>query len=139
MSDELCHKISKLTKARVLIATIRQLGGCPCTRCLIPTGRLHNLGMVRDRQQHTTLVRSDASRSQLVATAHSFIYEKNYGVDSTAVESLLKPDSWVPTSVSVTIISLYFTDPSLERIGRLPWSIWIQRICCACRRSSLQV
>ena len=62
--------------------------------------RLHNLGMSRDRQQRTTLARSDASRSQLVSTARSFIYEKNYGTDSTAVESLLKPNSWVPTSVS---------------------------------------
>jgi hypothetical protein len=33
------------------------------------------------------------------------IYEKNYGVDSTAVKALLKPDSWVPNLVSI-IISL---------------------------------
>ncbi|KAG2740831.1 hypothetical protein P692DRAFT_20689050, partial [Suillus brevipes Sb2] len=83
---------------KVLIATIRQLGGCPCPRCLIPMGRLHNLGMTRDRQQRVTLARSDASRSQLVKTARGFIYEDNYGVDSTAVEDLLKRDSWVPTS-----------------------------------------
>lgn len=97
------HEKLKLTKARVLIATIRQLGGCPCPRCLIPTTRLHNLGMSRDRQQRSTLARSDASRSQLVATARNLIYEKNYGVGSAAVESLLKPNSWVPTSVSVTV------------------------------------
>ncbi|KAG2055217.1 hypothetical protein BDR06DRAFT_982075 [Suillus hirtellus] len=79
---------------KVLIATIRQLGGCPCPRCLIPMGQLHNLGMPRDRQQHATLVRSDSSRSHLVSTACNLIYEKNHGVDSTAVEALLKPDSW---------------------------------------------
>ncbi|KAG2142779.1 uncharacterized protein EDB93DRAFT_1088702 [Suillus bovinus] len=47
-----------------------------------------------DRQQCTTLARSDASRTQVVSTACSLIYEKNHGVDSTAVELLLKPDSW---------------------------------------------
>jgi hypothetical protein len=59
--------------------------------------------MTRDRQQRVTLARSDASRSQLVNTARGFIYEENYGIDSTAVQDLLKRDSWVPTSVSVTI------------------------------------
>jgi hypothetical protein len=66
-------------------------------------GQLHNLGMSRDRQQRTTLARSDASRSKLVATARNIIYNKNYGVDSTAVETHLKPHSWVPTSVSLSI------------------------------------
>ncbi|OJA16859.1 hypothetical protein AZE42_09971 [Rhizopogon vesiculosus] len=83
---------------KVLVATIWQLGGCPCPQCLIPTAHLHNLGMSHDRQQHSMLARSDASRSQLVAMACNLIYEKNYGVDSAAVESLLKPNSWVPTS-----------------------------------------
>ncbi|KAG2346750.1 hypothetical protein BDR05DRAFT_974360 [Suillus weaverae] len=83
---------------KVLVATIQQLGGCPCLRCLIPMGQLQSLGMICDRQQHVTLVWSDASRSQLVATARDIIYEKNYGMDSIAVESLLKPHSWVPSS-----------------------------------------
>ncbi|KAG1767583.1 hypothetical protein EV702DRAFT_1203618 [Suillus placidus] len=83
---------------KVLIATIRQLGGCPCPRCLIPMGRLHNLGLPHDMQQRATLARSDSSRSHLVSTACNLIYEKNHGVDGTAVEALLKPNSWVPTS-----------------------------------------
>jgi hypothetical protein len=95
------HKSFNLTKVRVLVATIRQLGGCPCPRCLIPTARLQNLGMSRDRQQRSTLARSNASRDQSVATARSLVYEGNYGVDSTAIELLLKPESWVPNSVSI--------------------------------------
>ncbi|KAG2129688.1 uncharacterized protein EDB93DRAFT_1052601, partial [Suillus bovinus] len=35
---------------------------------------------------------------QLVNMARGFIYEENYGIDSTAVKDLLKHDSWVPTS-----------------------------------------
>ncbi|KAG2105838.1 uncharacterized protein F5147DRAFT_775151 [Suillus discolor] len=51
-----------------------------------------------EKQQRKTLACADTSRSQLVATAWNLIYEKNFGVDSTAVESILKPESWVPTS-----------------------------------------
>ncbi|KIK46533.1 hypothetical protein CY34DRAFT_62856, partial [Suillus luteus UH-Slu-Lm8-n1] len=83
---------------KVLIATIRQLGGCPCPRCLVPMREVQNLGTSYDRKQRAILARSDASRSKLVATARGFIYNMNRGVDSTAVESLLKPHSWVPTS-----------------------------------------
>ncbi|KAG1807920.1 hypothetical protein EV424DRAFT_1543645 [Suillus variegatus] len=82
---------------KVLVATIRQLGGCPCPRCLIPKNRLHNLGMPHDGQQRITLLRSSEERDQLVTTARKIIYDKNYGVDSTAVENILKPCSWVPT------------------------------------------
>ncbi|KAG1857827.1 hypothetical protein F4604DRAFT_1931350 [Suillus subluteus] len=94
---------------KVLVVTIRQLGGCPCPRCLIPIARLRNLGMSRDRQQHSTLARSNASRNQPVATARSLVYEQNYGVDSTAVELLLKPESWVLNSNALS--------DSLSRLG----------------------
>lgn len=57
--------------------------------------------MACDRAQRRTLARSDITRSQLVVAARRQIYEKNYGVDSTVVEALLKPQSWVPTSVSM--------------------------------------
>jgi hypothetical protein len=68
--------------------------------------------MISDRQQRVTLARSDVSRHQLVATARTHIYDKHYGVDSTVVESLLKSDAWVPTSVSLAFsIFLALTDP----------------------------
>jgi hypothetical protein len=62
--------------------------------------------MLRDRQQRTTLLRSNEDRDQLVATARKFIYDSNYGIDSTAVENLLKPCSWVPTCVSNVVARL---------------------------------
>ncbi|KAG2052109.1 hypothetical protein BDR06DRAFT_866417, partial [Suillus hirtellus] len=82
----------------VLIATIQQLGGCPCPRCLIPTAQTHNLGTSSNRQQQSTLAWSNVLRSPLVATACNFTCKQNYSVDSTQVELLLKPDSWVPSS-----------------------------------------
>jgi hypothetical protein len=57
------------------------------------------MGMPRDRQQRETLVRNDEKRLIHVGTARSLIYEQNLGVGSTAVERILKPQSWVPTSV----------------------------------------
>lgn len=64
---------------------------------------LHHLGTSDDRQQRTTLARSDTSRSQLVATARDIIYTNNLGVDSAAVESILKSHSWVPNNVGMPI------------------------------------
>ena len=85
---------------RILLTSIRNLGACPCPRCLIPLARVHNLGMARDVSQRTTLMRIDnARRRNNVATARQLIYEKNYLVNSAAVEDLLKPESLVPTSV----------------------------------------
>lgn len=49
------------------------------------------------------LLRSDEERDRLVVTARSIIYDKNYGIDSTTVENLLKSCSWVPTCVSSLI------------------------------------
>lgn len=119
----------KLKKSRVLIATIRQLGGCPCPRCLAPATQLHKLGLSCDRQQRLLLVRSDASRTCLVADARKLIYDKNYGVDSTAVELLLKLESWVPTAVSVTINLLYYPNQFLFRIFYLTASAHLDLMC----------
>ncbi|KAH7902978.1 hypothetical protein BJ138DRAFT_236039, partial [Hygrophoropsis aurantiaca] len=83
---------------KILIATIRHLGGCPCPRCLIPMTCVRDLGRPSDRQQRMTLERSDCSRQRLVSIARTLIYDQNYGVDSAAVENLLKGHSWVPNS-----------------------------------------
>ncbi|KAG2052328.1 hypothetical protein BDR06DRAFT_983179 [Suillus hirtellus] len=85
---------------KVLIATIRNLGGCPCPCCLIPKDWIQNMGSTWDRQQHKTLEHNPQKRGTLVSAAHKLIYEKNYSVSSMLVESILKPESWVPTSNS---------------------------------------
>ncbi|KAG2342261.1 hypothetical protein BDR05DRAFT_976464 [Suillus weaverae] len=83
---------------KVLVATVRNLGGCPCPRCLIPKEWIQNMGMPQDRTQRITLRRDDERRRMMVSEAHSLIYEQNYGVGSAAVEHILKSQSWVPTS-----------------------------------------
>ncbi|KAG2072207.1 hypothetical protein BDR04DRAFT_1127720 [Suillus decipiens] len=94
---------------KVLIATIRQLGGCPCSWCLIPMKRFHCLGTSSNRQQCVTLACSNTSRSQLVATAQDLIYKSNLGVDSVAVE-LLKSNLWFIVLPSLTFNENTFLD-----------------------------
>ena len=86
---------------RVLIATIKNRGKCPCPCCLIPKERFPNLGSHQDQQQHSMLARvNDNSRQAKVEGARRLIYEKYYALDGKAVNELLKDQSLVPTMVS---------------------------------------
>jgi len=88
--------------SRILLASVRDKGICPCPRCRIPKNRIQNLGMPQDRKQRSTLRRlDDAQRRSRVSSARALIYEKNKRVNNAAVERLLKPESLVPTSVSL--------------------------------------
>jgi hypothetical protein len=85
---------------RIILACIRNRGHCPCPRCLIPLDRVHNIGMVRDMQQRTTMVRIDDEQCRSnVRSARRMIYEENYHVDSARVEHLLGETSLVPSVV----------------------------------------
>jgi len=57
--------------------------------------------MARDMKQRASMARTDDSnRRRKVALARQFIYEKNRQITSSAVETLLQPESLVPTAVS---------------------------------------
>ena len=85
---------------RVLIANIRNLGSCPCPRCLILKDHLHNLASERDLLQRHALAHHDTEeRRKKVADAHQLIYDQQYVVDTPQVEVLLKEESLVPTKV----------------------------------------
>ncbi|KAG6908713.1 hypothetical protein DXG01_003558, partial [Tephrocybe rancida] len=99
---------------RVLMATIRQLGGCPCPRCKIPKKNIHMMGSDSDRAARINLERrDDGDWRKKVTKARQSIYGKtNFAVDSAAVERELKPESLVPTLNA-------FSD-RLQKFG-LPW------------------
>jgi hypothetical protein len=85
---------------RILLASIRNLGCCPCPRCLIPLSRAHQFGMARDKRQRLTLARIDNKHCQaMVAAARRLIYNKHTQVNGAAIENLLKEESLVPTLV----------------------------------------
>ena len=97
-----CIFFSHTSLNRILIASIRNRGRCPCPRCLIPLNRVHNIGMARDMAQRVTMPRvDDSQRRTRVSAAREIIYDKNMQVNCAAVEQLLQDMSWVPTAVCV--------------------------------------
>ncbi|KAK7684228.1 hypothetical protein QCA50_012552 [Cerrena zonata] len=81
---------------KVLLATIRDKGLCPCTRCLTPKSKLHLMGQVYDMAFRVQAgVRKYLSRA--VTVARKYIYDAGYSVASTAIDNLLKETSSVPT------------------------------------------
>ncbi|KAG6905803.1 hypothetical protein DXG01_000659 [Tephrocybe rancida] len=84
---------------KVLMSTIRQLGGCPCPRCKMPKKKLHLVGTDEDRGFRVQSERRDNNdRRQKITRARQSIYGPlNLAVDSAAVERELKPESLVPT------------------------------------------
>ena len=83
------------------MATIRNLGLCPCPWCIIPLSGAHLIGTKGDRQARTLLAQvNDDARKHWISIARAAIYQQNYNIDSAAMDRMLKPQSLVPTSVS---------------------------------------
>lgn len=85
---------------RVLIANIRNLGNCPCPRCLVSKDQIPLVATETDMLRRQSFMRKDTpERQEKVAAAREFIYEGQYVVDAAQVERLLKDESLVPTEV----------------------------------------
>ena len=92
---------------RVLLSTVRNMGNCPCPRCLIPKDRTDLLGTKRDQKQRTTLARvDDLSYKAKISSAREIIYQNKHPVDSVLVQRILKSQSLVPTEVFLLFIFL---------------------------------
>lgn len=75
--------------------------------------------MTQDMKQRETLVRvDDDDRRHKVNTAREIIYDKQYAVNSPAVDNLLKEQSLVPTIVSSSAVAYGLS--SLMFYGRMP-------------------
>ena len=83
---------------RVLLATIRDQGLCPCPRCLVPKSKLDQLGRVADTKFRVDKVRK--SCADIVNDARKAIFEEGMPIGGVVVERLLKETSTVPTAVS---------------------------------------
>lgn len=60
------------------------------------------MGMRQDMKERKTLARvDDDDRRRKIELARDIIYKKNYAVDNANVEAILKPQSLVPTDVSL--------------------------------------
>ena len=101
---------------RVLIASIRNLGSCPCPRCLIPLDCVPNMGRKRDMAQRISLARvDDLNRRGRIRAARRIIYVDNYKTDTKAVEDLLGKDSLVPTAVGALFCDGIYHDISMHQ------------------------
>lgn len=83
---------------RVLIASIKDMGSCPCPRCLMPKASFNLLGLFSDMQDRITNLRTYSLTR--VVEARKFIYGWGHTVNGSKVQTLLGAGSWVPTIVS---------------------------------------
>jgi hypothetical protein len=84
---------------RVLIATIKDMGWCPCPRCLTPKSSFGLLGLATDMAKRFNNLRSYARTG--VMKAREFIYQSGNTVDGAKVDDALGEGSWVPVLVSL--------------------------------------
>ena len=82
---------------RVLLATIRDNGLCPCPRCLMPKTHLDRMGWIPDINFRISKIRWCLQKK--VQAARDFVYRLGHAVAGTAVNGLLKQTSSVPTIV----------------------------------------
>lgn len=86
--------------SRALIATIKDMGLCPCPRCLMPKGLFSYLGLRKDMKSRLQNLRVYVTTK--VVKAREFIYAFGNTVDGAKVEDALGEGSWVPILVSAS-------------------------------------
>ena len=84
---------------RVLLATIRDNGLCPCPRCLTPKTRLDRMGQTPDSNFRATSGIRQYLRGKVQAV-RALVYQVGHAVAGARVDGLLKATSSVPTVVS---------------------------------------
>jgi hypothetical protein len=117
------HARTQLTAyCRVLIATVRDMGACPCPRCLVRKPDLYLLGTYQDQQlRHDHARHDDDAFRRAIRHARNLIYNKGYVVNSNSYEfETLNKMSLVPTEVLPSIIPCcQNTDVSEERFHQI--------------------
>ena len=83
---------------RVLLATIRDKGLCPCPRCLVPKSKLDQTGTKHD--SNFRLKNACTYLLDQVRAARDAIYRLGMAIAGAVVDRLLKVTSSVPTVVS---------------------------------------
>ena len=99
MSDTDPLVIFRDTGFRVLLATIRDKGHCPCPRCIIPKSNFSQVGWWNDIKARVSQART-YMQNKIVA-ARDAIYRRGAPIKGAVVERLLKDCSLVPTLVSL--------------------------------------
>ncbi|KAF7431003.1 hypothetical protein PC9H_006718 [Pleurotus ostreatus] len=83
---------------KVLLATIRNLGACPCPRCLTPKECIAELGTQLDRRRRLNTRVNDINRRSRISRVRDWIYTEGRILKNKFIELTLGPKSEVPTS-----------------------------------------
>lgn len=86
--------------SRALIATIKDMGSCPCPRCFMPKASFDLLGVFKDMRDRVTKLRTYSLAR--VTEAREYIYKWGNTVNGSKVLATLGQGSWVPTVVRLT-------------------------------------
>lgn len=92
--------LTHAARSRVLLATIRDLGGCPCPLCLVTRDQIRLLGLPTDTKIRTEKCRvDDEARQRKVNIAQKLIYKDGFVPGNERGEYFLKAESLVATKV----------------------------------------
>ena len=83
---------------RVLLATVRYLGDCPCPRCGIKKDQISALGTMVDFQRRNHQRTDNGARLMRVDAARWAMF-KSGNITNARVQRILKPWSEVPVQV----------------------------------------
>ncbi|KIK04639.1 hypothetical protein K443DRAFT_92736, partial [Laccaria amethystina LaAM-08-1] len=82
---------------KVLIATIKSLGRCPCPWCFVRKDQIGDLGTANDMKHHENICTDSQDRQEKAKTARKGIFQKGHAVASNVFNTLLGVTSMVPT------------------------------------------
>ena len=128
------------TFKRVLLACVRNLGLCPCPRCLIKKEYIKGLGTMVDGQRRANLWTWSKRYQRTVETAREIVYKRGYAVNSKAVDRVIGSESFTPTRVSQTgYQNQHTTNDVAERVRFSPFSVRAELFLTLCRGPHAQI
>ena len=126
---------------RILMACVRNLGNCPCPRCLIEKEYIPGLGTKVDGQRRAKLRSCGQSYQANIEDARRSIYKLGYVVNSQAVDHVIGSESLTPAHVSKTNhrYECIITDYTTECICFNPCPVWAELFLPICRGSHARI
>ncbi|KAF7335684.1 GLOBIN domain-containing protein [Mycena venus] len=82
---------------KVLLATIKYFGGCPCPRCFIEKDKIPEMGTKADMRRRQNTRQDTTWYRFIINLVRRWIFERGFLVAGAAVARNLKQYSWVPT------------------------------------------
>ncbi|KAK7013429.1 GLOBIN domain-containing protein [Favolaschia claudopus] len=92
---------------KVLLATIKYFGGCPCPRCFVDKDQISQMGTKVDMRRRQNIREDTPWYRKTIETARRWIFERGYLVAGAAINRMLKPTSLVPTRNAFSKLAEY--------------------------------